>query len=433
MRIIPPIVVAAILSLAPSARAVTPEASDDGGAPAPEKTDAPEKGATPEATAKEDPAEKPRPPGELLPALPPRKDPPRIEINGGAYFWYYQPLSITAEASPDDGYVELYLAGLDFHGRLDDFGLLFTTRFRDSKVRAFYMSNVWIQEAYAYYERPYLSVKVGKVLSEFSPLWDDSFYGSMPYFDGIKLDYNYGVSLDGRYEHDERFGLAYHAQYFMIDGGTNGSLRDRDTVWVNQTFACDPTAGGSNTCDPNAKAVHRNHTLMARIDPSYRINSDASVRAGLAAQYMHVNFPAFTGVEPQNVYRIAGDVSLVYGPVRAFGEFIAQFGKTVIDYPTPPTPATMTTPAVPGRSSGHNHYLVAGAEAQIWRLTARYSFSLVDYRDLDVTEWLHLPGVSMAVHENIAVMLEYAYWRRTDPTRSSTLDNSLNGVLHARF
>src|SRR5687767_4805386 len=61
--------------------------------------------------------------GELPPIVPPRQVLPRVELHGGAYFWYYQPLSVTVDSSPSDSNIELYLASLDFEGRLDDFGL----------------------------------------------------------------------------------------------------------------------------------------------------------------------------------------------------------------------------------------------------------------------------------------------------------------------
>jgi hypothetical protein len=361
-----------------------------------------------------DPAAKPPPPaGELAPIVPPRHVLPQVELHGGAYFWYYQPLSVTADAGPSDSNIELYLASLEFEGRLDDFGLVLNPRFRDSEAREFFTSNVWIEEAYAFYEHQYITAKLGKVYHQFSRLSDNTFYGNIPYFDGFKLDANYGLSLEGSFETKQGFGLGYYGQYFLSDGGTNGSLRNRDTVWVEDD-------------------VHRHHTAVLRLEPSFRFNKLASIRLGAAAEHTYVDFTTRTGLEPQNVYRVAVDLSLAYGPVRAFGEYIGQFGRTVTDYPFPRKPAT-TTPAEPGRSSGKNHYVMAGAEAQVWRITGRYSFSMVNYNDLGVTELLHLPGATVALHDNVSLIVEYAYWRRMDPGRASTLDNSLNLTVYARF
>ena len=353
------------------------------------------------------------PVGELAPIVPPRNVLPRVELHGGAYFWYYQPLSTTVDASPSDSNIELYLASLEFQGRLDDFGLVLNPRFRDSEAREFFTSNVWIEQAYAFYERQYLTAKLGKVYRQFSRLWDNGFYGNIPYFDGFKLDANYGLSLEGSYEAPEGFGIAYYGQYFLLDAGTNGSLRNRDTVWVEDD-------------------VHRHHTLVLRLDPSFRFNKQASIRLGLAGEHTYVDFTTRTGLEPQNVLRVAADLSLAYGPVRAFGEYIGQFGKTVTDYPFPRKAAGIT-PAEPGRSSGKNHYMMAGAEAQLWRITGRYSFSMVNYNELGVTESLHLPGATITLHDNVSLIVEYAYWRRMDPGRASTLDNSLNITVYARF
>jgi hypothetical protein len=377
-----------------------------------------------------DPAAKPPPPvGELAPIVPPRQVLPRVELHGGAYFWYYQPLSATSGATPSDPSdpnIELYLASLDFEGRLDDFGLILNPRFRDSEARQFFTSNVWIEEAYAFYEQKYITAKVGKVYRQFSRLSDNTFYGNIPYFDGLKLDANYGLSLEGTFETKQGFGLGYFGQYFLLDGGTNGSLRDRDTVWVEDD-------------------VHRHHTAVLRLEPSFRFNKLASIRLGLAAEHTYVDFTARTGLNPQNVFRVAADLSLAYGPVRAFGEYIGQFGKTVTDYPFPRKKAGLSSPAKPGLSSGRNHYVLAGAEAQVWRITGRYSFSMVNYNDLGVTELLdpvrvtellHLPGATVALHDNVSLIVEYAYWRRMDTgdvQKASTLDNSLNVTIYARF
>lgn len=350
-------------------------------------------------------------PGELPPPAAPPPGALKIELHGSAFFWYYQPLDRESIEGKPENNLELYLASLEFTGHLHDFGLYVNPRFRDSEAREFFNSNVWVEEAYAFFQRPYVSVKVGKLYNQFSRLWDDTFYGSMPYFDGFKLDSDYGVSIDGSFELPSGFGLGYYGQYFLVDGGTNGSLRDRDTVWV-----------------PNG--AHRHHMAVLRAEPSFRFNDKASLRLGLAGEYMRVDYET---IESSDVLRFAGDVSFAYTPVKVFGEFIAQSGQTVVNYPIAPKPAG-ALPAQPGRASLHNHYVVAGAEIQIWRLLARYSFSFVRYRDFPVTEVLHVPGVALSVHENVSLMVEYAHWKRTDPDgKTKLLDNSLNAIVNARF
>ena len=139
--------------------------------------------------------------------------------------------------------------------------------------------------------------------------------------------------------------------------------------------------------------MHRHHTGVLRIEPAFRFNKQASLRLGLAGEHTYLDFTSRTGLEPQHVYRVAADLSLAYGPVRAFGEYIGQFGKTVTDYPFPRKPAT-TTPAEPGRSSGRNHYVMAGAEAEArknnWSVVIAILDSggqLVMLQRLDNTQW----------------------------------------------
>lgn len=351
-------------------------------------------------------------PGELPPAMVSYLTLPRVDIHGSAVFWYYQPIKPeTIEGNPQSN-LELYLASLDFTGRVGDFGLYLNPRFRDSEAREFFTSNVWVEEAYAFWESPFVSVKVGKLYQQFSRIWDDTFYGSLPYFDGFKLDSNYGLSIDGLVETKGGFGLGYYAQYFLLDGGTNGSLRDRDTVWV-------------------ANKVHRNHTTLLRVEPSFRFNDKSSLRLGAAGEYTYVNFKT---IPASNVFRASVDMSLTYNPVRLFAEYIYQSGQTALDYPIAPKPAMGTQAAQPGRGSLSNHYVLAGTEVQIGPVLARYAFSMVRYGDFPITEMLSVPGVTISVHENVSIMLEYAYWNRMEPgDKTVILDNSLNGIITGRF
>lgn len=342
---------------------------------------------------------------------------PQLEMHGTAYFLYYQPLSQVdvpfpgaKPLTPSDRTFSLPFASLELRGRLNNAGVYFNPRFSDDKPRAFFMSNVWIQQVYAFYELPELTLKLGKIENLLSRLSDDTFYGSLPFSDGIKLDMDHGVSLEGSVSSSSGFGLGYDLQYFLVDGKTNGSIRERDTVWI--------------------KGGHRRHIAVLRLEPFYRFSSTSSVRFGVAGQFFRADLGK--GNE-HNVIRFAADMSLVTGPFRIFGEVISQTGKTVTDYPFAAVPATDGKPAQPGRASAHNLYGLAGAEVQVGAFTPRYSFSVVRYRDVNVTEILHIPGLAITLQENAAVLLEYGYWYRQDGRRSWVLDNSFNAALQTRF
>ena len=74
-----------------------------------------------------------------------------------------------------------------------------------------------------------------------------------PHFDGIKYESDMGLSVEGAFEWGG-FGLAYAAQYFFADAQTNGSLRDRETVWVPGASAPEAT----NDVTSNTASATRN-------------------------------------------------------------------------------------------------------------------------------------------------------------------------------
>ena len=135
----------------------------------------------------------------------------------------------------------------------------------------------------------------------------------------------------------------------------------------------------------------------------------------------------------RNVLRAAGDLSVAFRNAAAWAEYIYQNGQTVTDFPVAAVPATDTTPALPGRASAHNHYLLAGAQYRYQTVTVRYNVSNGRYRDLGVSEWMHVPAVAVAVGDNLTVLGEYVNWRRSTPAGSALLDRSLNVTLQGHF
>src|SRR5205807_436179 len=115
-----------------------------------------------------------------------------LSIGGGALLWYYQPVQVAAAKSN----VDLFFANLLLDGKFGAVGLHIEPRFRDSRLRSFFPGPVWAQEAYASVTlaRGHV-IKAGKAYSHFGLFWDNSFYGNVQVYDGLKLDPDYGLSL----------------------------------------------------------------------------------------------------------------------------------------------------------------------------------------------------------------------------------------------
>jgi len=340
------------------------------------------------------------------PAQPPASK--ALNVGGGVILWYYKPVDIGGAKSN----VDLFFANLLLDGKFGAFALHVEPRFRDSRLRDFFPGPVWAQEAYASATLASNTVlKAGKAYSHFGLFWDNSFYGNVQVYDGLKLDPDYGLSLEGAVRPDGAAGLRYWAQYFVVDGHTNVSLTGRDTISL---------PGG-----------HRRNQTIVRVEPFYKVTEHATITAGLSGSFLQADLGPVAGTK--DVYRGAADVSVVVRHFSAWVEYTHQDGQSVTDFPVAATAATATAPAVAGQASSHNNYGLLGAQYGVGPVTLRYNVSTGRYEDVHVSEWMHVPAVAYALGDNFTVLAEYVDWRRYIPGASSIVDHSLDVTLAGHF
>jgi hypothetical protein len=355
------------------------------------------------AVAQDDPVEPISPPVAVVAPITVDTAPsPRLTLGAGAILWLYQPFTKDSKNN-----VEVFWANIVADGTLGAFGFHLEPRFRDTKLRSFFAGTAWLQEAYVSAEIPYAKIKVGKVYSRLGLFWDNSFYGNVQVYDGLKLAPDYGLSVEGGT--GGRWGVNYVAQYFVVDGGTNVSLTERDTLSI----------AGS----------HRRNEAIARIEPFAAFGENVALKIGVSGAFLQADLPD----GKQNVYRAAVDTTLSAAGFDVWGEVLHQKGRTVTDFPYAGAPATATTPAIAGRASSKNIYLLAGAAYTYDRFSLRYSFSLGSYEDVSVKERMHVPALSVKVNDNLNVLTEVVFWDRGAPEGASTVDHSLNLTIYAHF
>ncbi len=329
-----------------------------------------------------------------------------LSLGGGAILWYYAPVALTAAKQN----VDLFFANLLLDGHFGPVSLHVEPRFRDSRLRAYYPGPVWAQEAYvSFAANRDLVIKAGKIYSQFGLFWDNSFYGNVQVYDGLKLDPDYGVSVEGAVNAAGKKGLLYYAQYFVVDGHTNVSLDGRDTISI-----------------PGAN--RRNESIL-RLQPFVKPTSSVVVTAGASGAFLQAALPTGTN----NVYRAAADATIGIKQWSLWGEYSYQNGQTVTAFPIPATAATATTPAAPGQASAHNHYGLLGTQYTWRQLTVRYNVSTGRYDDVSVSEWMQVPAVAVAIGDNLTALGEYVDWRRHAPGGSSIVDRSFNLTLNGHF
>jgi hypothetical protein len=319
-----------------------------------------------------------------------------FEMHGGAYIWHYEPLVDGA-----DNNTELYFAYVSFQkafGPKKNFSYYFEPRFRDTKLRSFFPGNVWVQQAYVGWTSKAGTLKIGKISSQFGKAWDGCFYGNIPYFDGLKLDPDVGASLEGNRKFNDAWSLAWSAQFFTVDGRTNGSLPGRDTLSIT--------------------GARERNSYVARLAPTWK-GGKSSVTFGMSGQRFTADLP--TAYEDETVSRVNAEMDVEVPHFGIFGDYTWQTGFQVPDFP------------VPGPPTDRARYLMSGIEAHTKHWSYRYNYSFGDYGETGVRETMHQPGIVATVNDNFAVMFEYAWWRRDAPSGKTTQDNSLNLILDVHF
>ena len=326
-----------------------------------------------------------------------------LKIGGSAILWYYQPIDLAGVRSD----IEIYDTRLTVEADWNMFGFFFEPHFRDSRLRPYYDGPVWVQQAYGYLDLDTAIVKVGKVYSHLGLFWDNSFYGNIEGYDGLKLSPEYGASVEGTLGHD--FGARYWLQFFPVDGRTNISLQDRDTISV-----------------PGAR---RRNEAVVRFEPYAKLGENSELAVALSGQYFLADFEN----DQEDVVRLAVDAKLTVGGLGIWGELARQEGRSVTDFPFAGVPATPATAAIPGRASAHNDYLLAGAEYTEGKWTGRGNFSLGNYEDASFLEWLLVPGIGYAVTDHMTILGEFALWERYVSGTANVYDRSFNLSLSVWF
>jgi hypothetical protein len=331
----------------------------------------------------------------------------RLTIGGGLVLYYYQPLEGDAK-----NFFEIFEVKLNLDAEFDIFGMHLAPRFRDTRERGFFPGTTWVEEAYVSANLDPVVLKVGKVYRQFGRFWDNSFYGMAQEYDGLKLDPNHGLSLEGVLGKEERMGLVFFAQYFIIDGTTNYALPGRDTHSI-----------------PGA---HRRNQIVGRVEPFIKLGEMTTLKLGLSGEYFQADLPAPTG--KQDVGRFAIDATAIIENLTLWAEFARQMGRHVTDFPFPGMAETMTMEAVPGRSSDENNYLLLGGEYTfLERFTIRYSFHQGDYTEVDYIENRHEPGFQVRFNEHLMVLLEWVYAQSFVGDESGVIDHSINVTIHGKI
>ena len=395
----------------------------------------------------------PQPPSQNLasplPSTPPAPSQAVVKIGGGMILLYsnnYAP-KYGPDGSEKKHAVDVWRASIVLDAKLDRYGIHIEFRARDRPLR-WMPVNSWLEEMYASVDliKPGsaygpLVLKVGKSFMQFGRFWDNSFYGNIHLRDGLKLVPDWGLSFEGTVGAGKTWGAKYYAQYYVVDGQTSTANTNRDTISIVQPGTANSPIG-----------ARKRDQFVLRIEPSWSKGPAMNVKLGASFQYFTADFPdtfspAATAARSrvrdrdntEKVMRYGADIA---GQLAWFGfwaEYTKQNGQHTNAFPFAPVadnPATtMVNEARAGSASDDVTYWLAGANFTYDRYTIQYNYNSATYENILVIadpagsqrrathkEWIHNPGLSVKISDQLRFLLEFPIWRRDPVPGLPTID-----------
>lgn len=325
-----------------------------------------------------------------------------FDLSGAIYLFKYTPFMKNVK-----GYFEVYafLLNVDAHSPDKKWGLHVQSRFRDRKLRAFYPSAVWFQEAYAYWKTDFGELHAGKFYRKVGLFWDGSFLGNVHYFNGLKLNPDFGVEWTGRKELSSGLVWDYSLQFFTNNDNINGALPGRDVE-----------------SDTIGRLVN---TVTAKFQPEFRLGEKTRLKIGLSGMYGRLQRTTGNGF---TMKQTAVNASLNTGKVTGIFEVLIQDGEAL----------NIKNP-FSRKGYDNSTYFLTGLKFPLSKsLRVRLNQSWVNYRGLGLTEMEFLPGLVYQPVENLSLIVEYDHWKELNKLdevwgQKHMIDHSLNIVAHYTF
>ncbi len=332
-----------------------------------------------------------------------------VPLGIGAWHWYHEDL-----VGSNDGYGIEGLRGTYWWfvtadptyelSRDTAIGGHLEYRLRDGDpFRSFFPDNFWSYEAYGYLRSAeHGTLKAGQIWKRFGLDWDGVFFGNAPYFDGFKLDPDYGVSWERSRSLDENLTLDTFVQFFVHEDGVNGSFGGADAESV--------------------PGFNERNTLVLRAVPNLSLGEDRSLAIGVSGFVGEID-SSRTDVASQNTTAYAVDVTYTSGRWRVFGEGLQSFG--IIN------PARYVSGGPSNRITG----FLCGTDYDFGPMTSRLIYSATIDDNPHAMQNLVVLSNTIAVTKNVDFYLEYVNHQVSGNAANPHVEffNSLEFVIYWHF
>lgn len=288
-------------------------------------------------------------------------------------------------------------------------------RFRDSgdPLRPFHPDeHAWLNTGFVWALTDIGVLKAGAIWKRFGLDWDGSWWGNAQYFDGFKLDTDWGVAWEWTGPATDGFRTDSYLQFFFHDNSVNGSLVGADPESV---------IGSSER-----------NTLVCRIVPTWQSRNQtlavgASVLFGQIDNDPIVSLTRYGGSYPtsgdEDVFAWAADVTYTKSGFKAYSELCQSYGVL--------SPARY----VSGGPSNRLTSFVVGTSYTLGPVTGRVNYSAGFDDNPSGTHTVLVPGLTVALTRNVELWFEYVRQRVKGNVVSDSLEfeNGFQILLHWHF
>lgn len=257
------------------------------------------------------------------------------------------------------------------------FGAHIDARARDGEesFRPFYESNLWLWEAYGWVDLCDSRIKAGKIWRRFGLDWDGSWYGNVAYFDGWKLDPDWGASAEHTFKFNNGMTMPSFAQVFFAEDKVNGSI-----------------SGADAESDDHAS---ERESIVLRAVPTWTSEKLGEFAVGGSWQAGKIDSHDRSD---HTVTAGALDATWTKGHGKVFAEWLRSVGtRNSANYVTG------------GSSSGSTIEEIGGSYTYKFA-TFKANVSHGEYDSPGGAQVLYLVGVDLAVTKNVAFTVEYVRW-----------------------
>jgi hypothetical protein len=302
------------------------------------------------------------------------------------YFWYLyvDPEYTTAAGNKIGGHLELRLRETD-------------------SFRTFIDDSVWTWEAYGYVHNDNLgTLKAGQLFNRFGLFWDGVFFGNAAYFDGLKLDADYGLSWEKTTNIDDCLSVDSYAQFFFHEDQSNGSFGGADAESV---------AGYSEK-----------NTGIVRVVPTWTRADGSQLAIGMSGMAGQID--SKVALPDANVWAFGADATYTKGRWKAFVEGSQTHGmRNPVNY-------------VSGGPSNKLTNFLGGVHYTQGAVTYRCSYSNSIYDNPHAVQNMVLAGATITLTDHVDLYLEYVNQRvdgASIPARNGDFFRSLEWVINWHF